>query len=161
MAIRRVLVPSDLSLHSRPALGYACQLAARIGADVEVLHVVPPPNAARVAIDAYLGRPLPHASRLDVLLAHDRLHDFLSACERCGIVPVLRVEEGDVAATIVRVAGELPADLVVMATGRQRGVGELLRGSIAERVITCAACPVVTLAHDRDQPFDSAQFLSG
>jgi nucleotide-binding universal stress UspA family protein len=157
MQIRRVLVPIDFSAHARPALGYACQLAARVDASVDVVHVISPPNAARVAFDAYLGRPLPHASRFDVLLAHDRLHDFMSACERCGIVPVLRVEEGDVAATIVRVAAELPADLVVMATGRHRGVGELLRGNIAHRVITCAACPVVTLAHGRHASFDSAQ----
>jgi nucleotide-binding universal stress UspA family protein len=160
MNIRSVLVPVDFSAHARPALGYACQLAARVDASVDVLHVVPPPHAARVAMNAYLGRPLPHASRLDVLLAYDRLHDFMGACERCGIVPVLRVEEGDVAATIVRIAAELPADLVVMATGRRRGVGELLRGSIANRVITCVGCPVVTLAHDRQAPFDSAQFLS-
>jgi nucleotide-binding universal stress UspA family protein len=159
MRIRRVLVPIDFSQHARPALGYACQLAARVDATVDVVHVVPPPHAARVALDAYLGRPMPHASRLDVLLAHERLHDFMSACDRCGIVPVLRVEEGDIAATIVRVAVELPADLIVMATNRHRGVAELVRGSIAHRVITCAPCPVMTLAHDRHQPFDSAQFL--
>jgi nucleotide-binding universal stress UspA family protein len=148
MFIRRVLVPVAFSPRARAALDYGCRLAELTDATVDALHVVPPPNAARVALDAYLGRPIPHASTLDVLLAHERLHDLMGACERRGIVPVLHVEAGDVAATIVRVAVELPADVVVMTTRGPGGVAERLLGTVAHRVITCAPCPVVTLAGD-------------
>jgi nucleotide-binding universal stress UspA family protein len=152
MFLRRILVPVDFSPRSRRALDYACGLAALTGAAVDVLHVVPPPATTRVALDAYLGRPMPHASSFDLLLARDRLHDLMGACDRSGIVPTLLVEAGDVAATIVRVAVETPDDLVVMGTRGHRGVSELWRGSIAHRVITCAGCPVVTLAGDPARP---------
>jgi nucleotide-binding universal stress UspA family protein len=156
MFLRRILVPVEFSRRSRRALEYACGLAELVGAAVDVLHVLPPPSATRVRLDAYLGRPLPHASSLDVLLARDRLHDLMGACERRGVVPTLLVEVGDVAATIVRVSLETPDDLVVMGTRGHRGVSELWRGSIAHRVITCAGCPVVTLAGEPDRPLTRA-----
>jgi nucleotide-binding universal stress UspA family protein len=143
--IRRVLCPIDFSPRSRPALEYAIRLAELAGAAIDVLHVVPPPSEARVAVDAYLGRPLPQPSRLALDDARGRLSDAMSSCDRRGLVPALHVEVGEAAATIVRMAHELPADLVVIATRGHRGAAELLLGSVAHRVITTADCPVVVL----------------
>jgi nucleotide-binding universal stress UspA family protein len=67
-------------------------------------------------------------------------------------VPCLHVEVGDPAATVVRLAAELPADLVVVATRGHRGAAELLLGSVAHRIITTARCPVVTLGEHAGRP---------
>jgi universal stress protein A len=145
MFIRHILVPVDFSPRSRPALDYAFGLAELSGATVEVLHVVPAPSEARVAVDAYLGRPLPEVPELALLEARDRLRDTLETCQRRGVVPSLQVEVGDAAATIVRMASERAADVVVLATRGHRGAAELILGSVAQRVIATAACPIVTL----------------
>src|SRR5205814_2627344 len=56
-----------------------------------------------------------------------------------------RFEEGDAAGTILRVARELPADLIVMGTHGRTGLGRLLMGSVAEQVVRKASCPVMTV----------------
>jgi nucleotide-binding universal stress UspA family protein len=145
MLMRRILVPVDFSPRSRAAVDYAFHLAALAGAEVDVVHVVAGPGKARSAVDAYLGRPMPHAAPSDVAEARARLHAFVDGTARCGIVPHLVVETGDVASAIVRLAAQLPADLVVLGTRGHRGFAELLLGSVAHKVITCAGCPVVTL----------------
>jgi nucleotide-binding universal stress UspA family protein len=144
MFMRHILVPIDFSPRSRPALEYAFRLAELTGAAVDVIHVVAPPSEVRVAVDAYLGRPLPQASTVSLVDARDRLQETVDQCERRGIVPSLRVEVGEPAATIVRLACETPADVVLIATRGHRGVAEVLLGSVAHRVITTASCPVLT-----------------
>src|ERR1700753_4193528 len=116
MLMRRLLVPVDFSERSRPQLDYAFALAEVTHVDVDVLHVIAGPTTARAAIDAYVGRPMPHASWLDESTAYQKLGDLMDTCLRRGIVPRLLVETGDVATAIVRVAAEAPADLVVLAT---------------------------------------------
>jgi nucleotide-binding universal stress UspA family protein len=145
MSLRRVLVPVDFAKHSQRALAYAFELAELSGAAIDVLHVIPPPSLLRVAVDAYLGWPLPRPSPWTVTEARFRVRDALDACDRRGIVPFVHVEAGEPAATIVRVAAELGADAIVLATRGHRGVGELVFGSVAHRVITTAGCPVIAL----------------
>ncbi len=145
MMMRRLLVPVDFSERSRAQLDYAFALAELTKLDVDVLHVIAGPSPTRAAVDAYVGRPMPHVSRLDESTAYQELGDLVDICLRRGIVPRLLVEAGDVASAIVRVAAEAPADLIVLATRGHRGVAELLLGSVAHAVITTAGCPVVTL----------------
>lgn len=143
--MRRILVPVDFSERSRPVLDYAFQMAQLTGAELDVAHVVPGPGKARSAFDAYFGRPMPHAAPADVMDARDRLHELIDGCCRRSIVPRLIIESGDAASAIVRLAAELPADLVVLGTRGHRGLAELLLGSVAHKVITNAGCPVVTI----------------
>jgi nucleotide-binding universal stress UspA family protein len=148
MLFRRVLVPVDFSSRSRPALEYALALAKLAGAAIDLVHVVPAPGPLRIATDVWLGREVPRPSELDVLQAREQLRQLVDSCERLGIVPELRVAAGDAAATIVRLAAELPADLIVMATRSRHGLEELALGSVAQRVIACASCPVVALGRE-------------
>src|SRR5207253_11165765 len=60
-----------------------------------------------------------------------------------GIAVEARVVEGDPATEIVRLAGELPGDLVVMGTHGRHGLGRLPMGSVAEHVVRRAPCPVL------------------
>lgn len=148
MLIRRVLVPVDFSPRSRPALEYASALAEPFAAAVDVLHVVPAPGMLHIAADVWLGREIPHAASLDVFQARERLEQLINSCNRHEIVPILRVAAGDPAATIVRLAAELPADVIVIGTRSRHGLSEMTLGSVAQRVIACASCPVVALGRE-------------
>lgn len=149
MFARRMLVPVDLTPRSAQALAYACELASAIGAEVDALHVVPGPGKLHAAVDAYAGLPMPHASESAVAEARAALKDFVDGIALHGVTPRLLVDSGDAAAVIVRTAVETPNDLIVMATRGHRGVAEVLLGSVAHKVITCAPCPVLTLGGPR------------
>jgi nucleotide-binding universal stress UspA family protein len=69
----------------------------------------------------------------------------LAGQPRGGVRLRTMVEFGVVADVIVRVAGELPSDLIVMATHARTGAAELVLGSVAHRIVVRAPCPVVTL----------------
>jgi nucleotide-binding universal stress UspA family protein len=145
MHIRRLLVPVDFTARSRVTVEYATGLATLLHAEVHVLHVVPAPGKLHIAADVWLGRPVPHPSSVAVDAARQRLVALLATCDRHDLEPVLRVAAGDAAATIVRLAVELPADVIVMGT---RGHRRLELGRVAQRVIDCSPCPVVALGRE-------------
>jgi nucleotide-binding universal stress UspA family protein len=148
MLARRILVPTDLSARSRAALRRASALAHALGSEMTVLYVIGAPTELRVAVDAYLGRELPAASDDAMAEARHKLDRFISSvdCQQVATTPVIEV--GDPAATIVRVACELPADMIVMATHARTGIAELVLGSVTRQIVPCAPCPVMTLRGD-------------
>jgi nucleotide-binding universal stress UspA family protein len=145
MMFRRILVPVDFSERSSPALTYALSLARIDGAEIEILHVVPPPGRIALAIDAYTGRPMPHESEAVVLDAREQMESLVSSIDHRDVTLHSRIEPGDPAATIVRLATEDAVDLIVMTTHGRVGLAEFLLGSVTKTLISCAPCPVVTL----------------
>ena len=135
-----------MSERSERALAYACNLATATGAEVDVLHVIPGPGQLRSAVDGYLGLPLPHADDDEMAHARSELQELVGRVAPARIAPRVIVDSGDAAAVIVRTAAESNDDLIVMATRGHRGVGEVLFGSVTHKVVTCARCPVLTLA---------------
>jgi nucleotide-binding universal stress UspA family protein len=143
MFLHRILVPTDFSWRSRRALAWAVAFAGdRI--PIDVLYVAPPPSRARLVLDAYLDRPLPSVSPADHAAAEEQLALFVANSEGAAKLQPL-VEHGEPAATIVRIAVERGADLIVIGTHARTGAAEAILGSVAHRVITCAPCPVITL----------------
>lgn len=134
-AIRRILVPTDFSPCSAAALRYALELAEQVDAEVDLLHVLPP-DEDPPSVDSPPSGATPPTS-------------FDAALHELGPEKVLRVrtllERGDPADVIMRVAREVGHDLVVMGTHGRSGVAYLLLGSVAERVVRRAPCPVLTL----------------
>jgi nucleotide-binding universal stress UspA family protein len=134
--IHTVLYPTDLSELAAPAFQFACALARDQDARVVVLYVVPSPIchgevvARRQPDGFYEG--LWHELR-DV-----RAHGTCPAVEH-------RLAEGDAVTEIVRTAEEIEADLIVMGTHGRTGLRHLLMGSVAERVLRQAPCPVLTV----------------
>src|SRR5690349_843961 len=106
--MRTILVPVDFSLRSRQALRYAHALAQRDGARLALLHVLPAPNAVLVALDAYAGLPLPQPSPERRLDAESKLAAFATSVITNDTPVCCLVEHGTPAATIVRLAAELP-----------------------------------------------------
>ncbi len=148
----RILIPTDLSEHSRRALSYGCRLAAEENAALIVLHVANDLDAWEFHADdlplaGSNGKPWP----VDRVLAekHLDLNRFLEPC-----MPDLkklanatkRVTLGSVPQQIAAVAKENNADLIVMSPRRRRGFRHLLFGSITDTVTRTSPCPVLSLA---------------
>jgi nucleotide-binding universal stress UspA family protein len=158
-AIRRILCPLDFSRFSRHALEQAVSLAREFGAEISALHVVPHasileavPGRARAAIGA---AGLSAASRAALTA---ELREFTYEVEAGGVVIHAAVDDGDPVETIAREADAWPADVIVMGTHGRTGVGRLLLGSVAERVLRLAPCPVVTVPRDVRSPAWSLTF---
>jgi nucleotide-binding universal stress UspA family protein len=145
MAINKILVPVDFSSRSAPALRWAFQVARLSGASIEVLHVVPPEPRLKLALEAYMGRPIRGVETATVERAEAELESLVDSVPHEGLTIGRRVEPGEAAATIVELATEDRHDLIVMSTRGAVGLKELALGSVAHRVVTCAPCPVLTL----------------
>jgi nucleotide-binding universal stress UspA family protein len=148
MTVKRILVPTDFSPDADAALAFALGLAQRFGASVHLLHVVENP----VAADERSSRTYaPELAALQVTLVryaeeHMRRAIRQLAAARSRLQQDVRI--GQPAPTILDVAISDGVDLIVMGTAGHTGAARVLLGSIAERVIRTAPCPVLTLRAD-------------
>jgi nucleotide-binding universal stress UspA family protein len=137
----KILVPSDFSEESREALDYAVELGARLGAEVDVLHVWEPPRSTDSRSDL-----LTEFVRSD---AGHKMLDVLGTLEqRSDLEAHGRVAPGarrDVPAAIVDAVESGHYDLIVMATHGRDRLSLILRRGVADEVIRRASCPVVTV----------------
>ena len=135
--IHTILCPTDFSDRSTYALQLAASLARDYSARLVLLHAaLPTPIVYGEGVV-----PLEPDSFLEE--ARDRLAHV--AIPGANIPAERRLEEGDAANTILRVAGEIHADLIVMGTHGRTGLGRLLMGSVAEQVVRKSTCPVLTV----------------
>lgn len=141
----KILVATDLSDPSFPAVEAAAHIASRTGAAVTVLHVVERPESKPARVwtgEEPWPAPEPQAGdRLDEATVN-ALSVFVS---RSGAGADLRVAAGDPAATIVQMAEDLPAELLVVGCHGRTGLERLLVGSVAEKVIRAAPCSVLAV----------------
>ena len=132
----RFLVPTDFSAPSEAALGYARTLAGTFGGALHVLHVLDS-EFLRVA----LGDP--HDQETAALR---QLHDRLTDDDRRRFRAFAIVERSDEPAdAIASYARTHDIDVIVMGTHGRTGMKHLLAGSVAEKVVRTAPCPVLTL----------------
>ncbi|HPC82427.1 MAG TPA: universal stress protein [Thermoanaerobaculaceae bacterium] len=144
LPVKKILCPTDFSEPSYVALGAAAELARVFGAEIVVVHVLTPIPVVEMPalhagfnVDRYqemLGENLRKA--LDDVIA-TRLGGAGAAR---GVLVV-----GHPASEIVKVSHDEGADLIVLSTHGRSGVGHLLFGSVAERVVRSASCPVLTI----------------
>jgi nucleotide-binding universal stress UspA family protein len=136
---RNIVVPIDLEDSAAQVLDYAVTLAAKLDAQLHVLHAVPWP---------LLGAEIPIAvteTAMDDIMKHKRqMFDELIAVHAARLPPGSGfLKKGDARSAILAVAQELHADLIVMGTHGRRGVSRLVLGSVAESVARTAPCPVL------------------
>ncbi len=141
MEIRQILAPTDFSEYSKQTLDRARELARAFGATLVLLHVVELP--------AYPIEGLP-PSRLGGSLLEDLEQQAISRlaqvlANEAEVEVVRRVVIGVPYRKIVEVAEAEKVDLIVMATHGRTGLGHLVMGSVAERVVRTAPCPVLTI----------------
>lgn len=137
--IRTILVAADFSGCSEDAFRIARALARDYRARLIVLHVAtPPPLVTPGELQRALQRPDGYRAELEGRLRLVYAADFPAGVE-------YRVQDGDPATEILGVAREAQCDLIAMGTHGRTGLGRLLMGSVAERVLRKAACPVLTV----------------
>lgn len=141
----RILVPTDFSPPSAAALAAAKALAAQFGAAIHVIHVLNDPYAtAAFASDVYgyLPAGLKESWHRE---AQTHLDALLAPAEREQFRVKTDVVFGSPATGIVDYARDHAINLIVMGTHGRGGVAHLLIGSVAERVVRTAECPVLTV----------------
>ena len=140
---RKILVPVDFSTHSARAVQVAAELAHRYEGSLEIVHIFDP--VAYPLPDGYVMFTRP---QLDEMFAgfDAALAKYQQVAQAAGVSRVqTHVRQGPCAAEICEFAREGGFDLVVMGTHGRRGLNRLLLGSVAERVLRTAPCPVLTL----------------
>jgi universal stress protein A len=140
-SVKRILVPTDFSDPSAEALATAMTLAKGAGATVDLVHV---------AVEASFAMPPPidvATVPIDMAKVMERVTDGLRAEEQrvrdagLGVETAMLVGRPD--AEIVARATATHADLIVMGTHGRSGLAHALLGSVAERVVQHAQCPVL------------------
>lgn len=149
--ISRILFPTDFSDPAKQALQYAMEFADRFDAELHVLHVV-----------REIVFPLPEAStswtmpatdqRAEVDAATKQLQQEIQSewTEQHRVVRLAEV--GYPSENIIKYAKQHKIDLIVMGTHGHTGLSHLLLGSVAEKVVRLATCPVLTV-HPTGHPF--------
>lgn len=142
--LKRILVPVDFHVPSRAALGFANDLATKVNASVDVLHVIDLPGTT-TAYTAEIYVPVPTEYRQGVKRqVGERLEEWLATTSApAGVTQ--HIVEGHPAEQITHFASNNKIDLIVMGTHGRTGVSHLVSGSVTEAVVRTAHCPVVTV----------------
>ena len=142
--IDRILYATDVSSTSEPAWDEARRLGRLFNAEILLLHVVAPPLV--FPIEGYfppeLYEELLRNARRDAEKEFDRL---LGAVPGSGLKVRIRLEDGSPASRIFEVATQEAADLLVVGTHSRTGLERAVLGSIADRMLRQATCPVLTV----------------
>ena len=141
--IHRILFPTDFSPISQQVQNYACVLAGKFSAELHALHVVPDPMPVPGPEGSWI---LPDCSAPKLI--HDAELELAVRMEAAlaeGITVVRSVQVGSPVHTIIDYACKHGIDLIVIGTHGHTGLSRLLLGSIAEKVVRLATCPVLTV----------------
>lgn len=144
-AIRRVLVPIDFSEPSKQALRFAKDVAHGFEAQLDLLFVA---EARTIPVFSDTGLPHLGTVKMDPEIVREAGRGLEQLSDQVGGPPVSthpHVAEGDVPDQILDFAGTHEVDLIVMATRGLAGLDRLLIGSVTQRVVRAAPCPVLTL----------------
>ena len=146
LPFKKILCPIDFSEPSYQALKMASEMAQKFAAELTVIHVIPdipkasPPDPNAEATEAYLRyqRELEAESK-----------KLLNAAVSRYTARELKVREiiemGDAALIVAKIADEEDADLVVVSTHGRTGWRRFVFGSVAERIVRHAQCPVLVI----------------
>jgi nucleotide-binding universal stress UspA family protein len=142
--IRRIVHPSDFSTASRPAFARALDLARANRATLTLVHVMPP--VIPIVGDGYVSPQVwEDVERTARAYAQKQIDKLIARARQAGVRAKSVLLEGVPADRIVRTAKGQRADVIVMGTHGRSGLAKLFLGSVAERVVATAPCPVMTV----------------
>mgnify|MGYP006280426543 CR=1 FL=1 len=154
--IERILAPIDFSRHSRKALRTAKELAALYDARLDLLFVA---EERMVPVFSDTGIPSVNVLKMDPEIVKDSSEALAQLNEDVGGPEVEvqgHVAHGDVAPRITEFADTHDTDMIVIATRGLTGLDHFLIGSVTERVVRKAPCPVFTLHTEGDAEEEEA-----
>jgi nucleotide-binding universal stress UspA family protein len=143
MQFRHILAPTDFSEYSQTAVASACELAQKFGAKLTILPVIELPP---YPVEGYVP---PHLSAtfledLERQAAAD-VAQVVPEAEAAKVEVARVVAVGTPYRTIIETAEADHVDVIVMATAGRTGLSHFILGSIVERVVRTASCPVLTI----------------
>jgi nucleotide-binding universal stress UspA family protein len=143
MQFRHILAPTDFSEYSKQAIASALELAKKFGAKLTILHVIELPP---YPVEGYVPPSL-SATFMDDLerQATTGLAQLVPESEAANVEVARVIVVGTPYRKIIDTAEAEQVDLIVMATAGRTGFSHLVMGSIAERVVRTASCPVLTI----------------
>jgi len=160
ITLKKILVPTDFSIITVPAIGYALSLAKALGAEVTVLHALSTEVMKDQFMNQYAAGDIAGPAAAPIGVSHQPdlegiferkkqvLHTFLEQRISSDLLRAVKVNAaikiGKVTDEIVATAKEDQCDLIVMTSHGSR-LRRLLRGSFTDRVIRQAPCPVLSI----------------
>jgi nucleotide-binding universal stress UspA family protein len=135
MIPQHILVPVDFSESANQALAYAMQLARQLQARLTLLHVIHTPAVGGADLSAYMAHVEAGAQQA--------MAECLQRVQQAGLPVHSLLVQGVPWQAIVDTARDTHVDLIVMSTHGHTGLQHLLLGSVAERVVRLAPCPVL------------------
>jgi len=153
--IKKILAPTDLSKLSQAGVRYAIEFAQAMGAEVTVYHVVSYNEIANYRGDVEDSAVPPYKLRAPDRLVHKgeiALSRFIKY-HFSDFTPRVKIREkvelGKAHQRIIEEANEEASDLIVISTHGRTGLSHMLMGSVTEKVVRTANCPVLSI---RPQP---------
>ncbi len=141
-AAKRIVHPTDFSTASEPAFTDALERAQREGAELILVHVLDP--IVGLSDEMYIAKRL-ELREVSEARARRDFERLLARAKKAGVPASDVLADGWAPDEIARIAKARGADLIVMGTHGRTGIRKLLLGSVAERVIGMAPCPVLTV----------------
>lgn len=151
ITLNRILVPTDFSKFSRPALNYGCAMASRFGAELHLLNVCADP-AMLIPDTVALGaiNLVEHAAALEKG-AQEQLSQLPPDGWENGKEVIRATRTGAPFLEIISYAKDHEIDLIVIGTHGHSGLMHLLMGSVAENIVRKSPCPVMTVKPEGHQ----------
>jgi nucleotide-binding universal stress UspA family protein len=140
MTVHHVLVPLDFSTYAEQALDYAIALAQKLQARVTLLHVIQPP--AIVNVEGGLWPTSTFLQDLEAAVTRD-MEGYLARVTAAGLEGEMVVVHGVPFQEILDTAKASQVDLIIMGTHGRTGLTHVFLGSVAEKVVRLAPCPVL------------------
>ena len=136
---KKILIPTDGSEYTKAAVSKGLEMAKATGAEVTALYVVDQTSFINFPMDSTIISVYTLLERE----GEEAMEYVKKEAEALGVKLTTRIEEGSPSRKIVDLSAE--HDLVVMGTLGRTGFSKLLLGSVAERVVRFAKCPVLVV----------------
>ena len=150
MPAQHILVPIDFSANSDHALDYAMTLAHTLQARLTLLHVIEP------LVGSVEALPYTYIQDLEAKIT-DLMTSYRERVTGAGLQSDFAIVHGVPFQVIVETARTAHADLIIMGTHGRTGLSHVLLGSVAERVVQHAPCPVLVVRPPTDTPAQESQ----
>ena len=151
IAIKKILVPTDFGEAADVALIYGRELAGRFGATVDVLHVAENIFLKAFGAETYAAMAPKLQTDLEEA-AQKQLDQVVINSDKSGPPTKGALMTSSTAAfAIVDYATQNDIDLIVMGTHGRGALAHIVMGSVAERVVRMAPCPVLTVRHPQHE----------
>lgn len=147
ITLENVLFATDFSPCSKAALPYATSIARRYGATILAAHILPSKAEMVLMSPESWPPPLPPEEESRTQASIEVLENQLQ-----GLVHEVLTPRGNAADVLARITQEREIDLLVLGTHGRTGVGKLLLGSVSEKLLRLADCPVLSIGPHVNRP---------